>query len=74
MFPSFAWDDHVGIPSDGEFIEQDRVAVRVSPDHRPAIAGSPAYFESHPTPKSPRDLLNHRYINFRRGDGGARMG
>lgn len=49
----------------GEFIEQDMVAVRVSPDHRPAIVGSPAYFDSHPRPKSPRDLLQHRCINFR---------
>jgi DNA-binding transcriptional LysR family regulator len=51
----------------GEFIEQDMVAVRVSPDHRPAIVGSPLYFESHPRPKSPRDLLRHRCINFRHG-------
>ena len=27
----------------GEFIQQDMVAVRVSPDHRPAIVGAPAY-------------------------------
>jgi DNA-binding transcriptional LysR family regulator len=49
----------------GEFIEQDMVAVRVSPDHRPAIVGSPAYFDSHPKPKSPRELVKHRCINFR---------
>ncbi len=51
----------------GEFIEQDMVAVRVSPDHRPAIVGSAVYFDSHPRPKSPRDLLQHRCINFRHG-------
>jgi DNA-binding transcriptional LysR family regulator len=51
----------------GEFIEQDMVAIRVSPDHRPAIVGAPGYFESHPTPKSPRDLVKHRCINFRHG-------
>jgi DNA-binding transcriptional LysR family regulator len=51
----------------GEFIEQDMVAIRVSPDHRPAIVGSPMYFESHPRPKLPRDLLQHRCINFRHG-------
>ena len=51
----------------GEFIERDMVAVRVSADHRPAIVGSPAYFESHPRPKSPRDLVRHRCINFRHG-------
>src|SRR5467141_4925391 len=55
----------------GEFIEQDMVAVRVSPDPRPAIVGSPTYFQSHPKPKSPRDLLNHRCINFRHGSDGV---
>ena len=51
----------------GEFIEQDMVAIRVSPDHRAAIVGAPGYFESHQTPKSPRDLVKHRCINFRHG-------
>jgi len=51
----------------GEFIQQDMVAVRVSPDHHPAIVGSPAYFESHPRPKSPHDLLEHQCVNFRHG-------
>ena len=49
----------------GEFIAQDMVAVRVSPDIQHAIVGAPAYFESHPAPSAPRDLLNHRCINFR---------
>jgi DNA-binding transcriptional LysR family regulator len=55
----------------GEFIERDMIAVRVSRDHRAAIVGSPAYFESHPKPKSPRDLLRHRCINFRHGSAGV---
>src|SRR4051812_5329388 len=54
----------------GEYIEKDMIAVRVSPDHRPAIAGSPSYFESHRKPKSPRDLTRHRCINFRHGSAG----
>ncbi len=54
----------------GEYIEKDMIAVRVSPDHVPAIVGSPEYFESHPQPKSPRDLLGHRCINFRLGSSG----
>ena len=33
--------------------------------------GSPAYFESHPKPKSPRDLLSHQCINFRHGSAGV---
>ena len=55
----------------GEFIAQDMVAVRISPDHRPAIVASPEYFESHPKPKSPRDLLSHRCINYRHGSAGV---
>jgi DNA-binding transcriptional LysR family regulator len=43
------------------------VAVRVSPDQRAAVVGAPAYFASHPKPKSPRDLPSHRCINFRHG-------
>ncbi|HKF46962.1 MAG TPA: LysR family transcriptional regulator [Terracidiphilus sp.] len=54
----------------GEYIEKDMIAVRVSPDHRPAIVGSPGYFKSHDRPKAPRDLLRHRCINFRHGDAG----
>jgi len=54
----------------GEYIAQDMVAVRVSADHRPAIVGSPEYFASHPKPKSPRDLVGHRCINFRHGSQG----
>jgi DNA-binding transcriptional LysR family regulator len=53
----------------GEFIQQDMVAVRVSPDHRPAIVGSPAYFADHPKPDSPHDLLQHRCVNYRHGSG-----
>ena len=54
----------------GEYIEKDMIAVRVSPDHRPAIVGSPDYIKSYGKPKSPRDLLRHRCINFRHGDAG----
>ncbi len=49
----------------GEYIAQDMVAVRVSPDIRHAIVGAPSYFTSHATPTVPRELLNHRCINFR---------
>jgi DNA-binding transcriptional LysR family regulator len=49
----------------GEYIAQDMIAVRVSPDIEHAIVAAPTYFESHPTPTSPRELLSHRCINFR---------
>lgn len=54
----------------GEFIQQDMIAVRVSRDHRAAIVASPGYFAAHPKPKTPRDLLRHRCINFRHGRDG----
>lgn len=54
----------------GEYIEKDMIAVRVSPDHKPVIVGSPGYLKSHGKPKSPRDLLRHCCINFRHGDVG----
>ena len=49
----------------GEFIAQDMIAVRVSPDIQHAIVGAPSYFADRPTPTAPRDLLEHRCINFR---------
>ena len=49
----------------GEFIAQDMVAVRVSPDIQHAIVGAPSYFEGRAAPTFPRDLLEHRCINFR---------
>jgi DNA-binding transcriptional LysR family regulator len=55
----------------GEFIERDMVAVRVSPDQRAAIVGSPRYFASQRPPRSPRDLTGHRCINFRHGSAGV---
>src|SRR5438309_1311783 len=55
----------------GEFIERDMITFRVSKDHRPAIVGSPRYFESHPKPASPRDLPSHLCIKFRHGSAGV---
>lgn len=49
----------------GEYIAHDMVAVRVSPDIRPAIVGAPAYFDARPKPTSPRDVLQHQCIRFR---------
>src|SRR3954467_5844783 len=54
----------------GEYIEKDMIAVRVSPDLKPIIVGSPRYLKSRTKPKSPRDLIHHRCINFRHGDAG----
>jgi DNA-binding transcriptional LysR family regulator len=54
----------------GEFLQRDMVAVRVSAEQRAAIVASPSYFDSHPKPKTPRDLTAHRCIRYRMGAGG----
>jgi DNA-binding transcriptional LysR family regulator len=54
----------------GESLDQDMIALRVSPDFRTAIVGSPDYFETHPAPETPHDLHKHLCIGYRaaRGD------
>jgi DNA-binding transcriptional LysR family regulator len=49
----------------GEFVQRDMVAVRVSGQQRAAIVATPAYFESHPRPRTPRDLTAHPCIGYR---------
>ena len=43
----------------GETVAQDMVAMRIGPDLRMAVVGSPAYFASRPKPRSPYDLAAH---------------
>ena len=50
----------------GDIIEKDMIAVRIGPDIKMAVVGSPSYFAGHPAPKTPRDLSAHRCINYRR--------
>jgi DNA-binding transcriptional LysR family regulator len=54
----------------GNYIQKDMVAVRLTPDLRFAVFGSAKYFESHPIPKSPRDVAHHRCIVYN-GPSGA---
>ena len=49
----------------GEAVSQDMFAVRISPDWRLAVVGSPAYFAQHPAPATPYELTAHRCINMR---------
>jgi len=50
----------------GEYVEKDMIAVRIGPEMRQAIVGSPAYFQTRQAPKRPEDLTEHRCINIRR--------
>lgn len=49
----------------GERVEKDMIAVRIGPDLRMVVAGSPGYFETRPKPVSPHDLVQHTCINLR---------
>jgi DNA-binding transcriptional LysR family regulator len=49
----------------GESIAKDMVAVRIGPDLRMAVVGSPGYFAGRARPRTPQDLADHRCINLR---------
>jgi DNA-binding transcriptional LysR family regulator len=49
----------------GEQVAKDMVAVRIGPDERFVVVGSPAYLASRERPLHPEDLLAHRCINLR---------
>ena len=41
------------------------IAVRIGPDLRMVVVGSPAYLARHGTPREPHDLTGHRCCNIR---------
>lgn len=49
----------------GEALAKDMIAVRISPDLRMAVVGSPEYFKNHPACQNPQDLAQHNCINLR---------
>jgi DNA-binding transcriptional LysR family regulator len=49
----------------GEQVAKDMIAVRVGPDMRMAVVGSPLYFDRCPQPEAPQDLTAHNCINIR---------
>ena len=50
---------------DGEQVAKDMIAVRIGPDLRMAVVGTPAYFAKRSRPKQPQDLTAHNCINLR---------
>jgi len=55
----------------GERLEQDMIAVPISPKLRMAAFAAPAYFSARGTPATPYDLASHSCINLRfPGSGG----
>lgn len=49
----------------GENLAKDMISVRISPDTRYLVVGSPAYLDTIHIPEHPRDLVQHRCINYR---------
>ncbi|MET0776621.1 MAG: LysR family transcriptional regulator [Pseudomonas mandelii] len=49
----------------GQQVAKDMIAMRIGPDMRMAVVGSPAYFARYPKPKIPSDLMQHNCINLR---------
>src|SRR5919199_521503 len=49
----------------GEQVEKDMIAVRIGPDIRMAVVGSPGYFVKRAPPRTPQDLTAHHCINLR---------
>jgi DNA-binding transcriptional LysR family regulator len=49
----------------GEQVAKDMIAVRIGPDMRMVVVGSPSYFAKHSIPKTPQDLTQHTCINIR---------
>lgn len=55
----------------GAHVHGDMIAVRLTPDIRGAVVASPAYVASRGIPETPRDLRDHRCINYRWANDGA---
>lgn len=49
----------------GESLDENMVAVPVSPRIEMAVVGSPAYFERHGIPQTPADLMHHNCLAYR---------
>lgn len=49
----------------GEQVAKDMIAVRIGPEMRMAVVGSPAYFKRYGIPDAPQDLASHNCIASR---------
>jgi len=49
----------------GEQVAKDMIAMRIGPDMRMAVVGSPAYFTRYSKPVVPIDLMQHNCITLR---------
>src|SRR5690606_25703140 len=49
----------------GDQVAKDMIAVRITPDLRMAVVGSPEYFATRSQPRSPHELTEHDCIRLR---------
>lgn len=49
----------------GDQVAKDMIAVRIAPDLRMAVVGSPDYFSQRKLPVTPHELIAHNCINLR---------
>jgi DNA-binding transcriptional LysR family regulator len=49
----------------GDQVAKDMIAVRIAPDLRMAVVGSPSYFAKNPAPTTPHELTAHNCVNMR---------
>jgi DNA-binding transcriptional LysR family regulator len=49
----------------GEALAKDMIAVRIGPEQRMVVIGSPAYLAKAGVPRTPQDLSGHQCINLR---------
>ncbi|WP_374361925.1 LysR family transcriptional regulator [Pseudoduganella danionis] len=49
----------------GDQVAKDMIAVRIAPDLRMAVVGSPSYFSQRELPVTPHELITHNCINLR---------
>ncbi|MGI4951330.1 MAG: LysR family transcriptional regulator [Janthinobacterium lividum] len=57
----------------GDQVGRDMIMVRLSPDLRMAVVGSPGYFARHPPPGSPGALTHHQCLSYKWAKTGALM-
>jgi DNA-binding transcriptional LysR family regulator len=64
-----AYGFHAGIRL-GDYLQDDMIAVRLSPSEEAAYVTSPDYLERHGIPKKPEDLTSHVCIRHRQVSSG----
>ena len=55
----------------GQLVQQDMVAIRLTPDLKMMVVGSPGYFADRARPRLPADLCEHACITYRWNRTGA---